>query len=460
VLLSGVAPDKPPLLFYTIGVAFLALGRVEIAARLAGLIAGVISVALVAALRPDRSWIAAIVMALSPFAILFSPTAFLDPLMVMFALASLVAATRRRPGWAGVLLGLAVATKVQALVFLPLVFVIQNLESRFQPDAHKPARALTPFGVWVVRFIVGLMAPLVIVLLWDRLRGGTPFWVQQTINYGGIRPIYASEVLPRLDGWASFLPYFFGTPMLIVLAVGLPLLLAYDLTRGTRTWVAMLDLMLIAFALGYFFLHWLLAFPVWDRYLLGLVPVMCLLIGRLASLAADWLRQPIHSPLMADLVIVSLVLALLVTPALQAGQSALPVGGDHGPHDGIDRMADTMRGFPYGTVIYDHWLGWTLRYYLWDAHAYIAYFATPQSLAEDLHVFGRTSPRYIVFPANESTARIEREIGAEGFALSPVLSSQDRHGQTTFTLYRIGPRLETRILEQAGILQTSNVPTH
>jgi hypothetical protein len=119
-----------------------------------------------------------------------------------------------------------------------------------------------------------------------------------------------------------------------------------------------------------------------------------------------------------------------------------------------------MRGFPYGTVIYDHWLGWTLRYYLWDAHAYIAYFATPQSLAEDLHVFGRTSPRYIVFPANESTARIEREIGAEGFALSPVLSSQDRHGQATFTLYHISPRLETRILEQAGIFQTSNVPTH
>jgi len=68
----------------------------------------------------------------------------------------------------------------------------------------------------------------------------------------------------------------------------------------------------------------------------------------------------------------------------------------------------------------------------------VAYFATPGWLAEDLHVFGRASPRYIVFPADESTARIEREIAPEGFGLMPVLSTHDRHGQPTFTLYRIG----------------------
>ncbi len=58
-LLAGATPDKPPLLFYTQAVAFLVLGHVEVAARLAGLIAGVVSVALV--------WRLALIIPLAPF---------------------------------------------------------------------------------------------------------------------------------------------------------------------------------------------------------------------------------------------------------------------------------------------------------------------------------------------------------------------------------------------------------
>jgi len=144
-LLALAAPDKPPLLFYLMAVAFFVLGHAEVAARLIGVMAGVISVAAMWQLaqfchseskesfphgtetlrsaQGDRfrgpangSGIAALAMTLSPMAIAFSPTAFLDPLMVMFALASLVAVTRRRPGGSGVLLGLAAATQVQALI--------------------------------------------------------------------------------------------------------------------------------------------------------------------------------------------------------------------------------------------------------------------------------------------------------------------------------------------------------
>ena len=468
-LLALAAPDKPPLLFYLMAVAFFILGHTEVAARLLGLMAGVLSVALMWQLvrfchserseeslprgtktlrsaqgdlfrgLANDSGIAALAMALSPMAIAFSPTAFLDPLMVMFALASLVAVTRRRPGWAGAFLGLAAATKVQALIFWPLtmayamVVYLSNHPATQTPDFPK-SRCL---GVFVFRFLLGLALPLIAVLAWDRLRGGVPFWVQQTINYGGIRFAYASEVMPRLMAWLYFLPYFFGWPLLAALVIGLPALLIYDLTRGAQTRAATLDLILITFVLGYFFLHWQLAFPVWDRYIFGLVPVMCLLVGRLASLLVSWLYKWLRSPHAAGCVAVALVLSMMIIPAAQAAQNQLPVGGDHGPHDGLDRVADYLRGYSYGTVVYDHWLGWTLRYYLWEARVYVAYFATPQALAEDLHVFGRTSPRFIVFPAHESTARIEHAIAAEGFALAPVLFTKDRHGQATFTVYRI-----------------------
>lgn len=433
VLLSGVAPDKPPLLLYTMAATFAALGRTEVAARLVGLTAGVISVALAWAARPDRSSrpvrssAAAAAMALSPFAISFSPTAFLDPLMAMFALASLAAALHKRPGWAGAFLGLAAATKLQALIFLPLIAACGALVCGSLRRS------------WASRsFLVGLLIPLAAVLAWDRLRGGAPFWIQQTINYGGIRLAYPSEVAPRLAGWASFLPHLLGWPMLATAAIGLPLMLIHDLTRGARTRAAALDLILATFATSYFLVHWLLAFPVWDRYLLGLAPVACLLIGRLAELAAGVLQRIARwRGLRAERVILIIVVALLAVPAAQAWQSAAPVGGDHGPHDGIDRVAAFFEGLPSGAVVYDHWLGWMLRYYLWDADVYIAYLATPQALAEDLHVFGRSSVRYIVFPANESTTRVERAIAPEGFGISPVLSTRDRRGRLTFTLYRI-----------------------
>ncbi len=468
-LLALAAPDKPPLLFYLMAVAFFILGHAEVAARLIGVMAGVLSVALMWQLAQlchferseqtfpcgkgtlhfaqddifrglaNGSGIAALAMALSPMAIAFSPTAFLDPLMVMFVLASLVAVTRRRPGWAGVFLGLAAATKLQALIFGPLaaagaiVVNSHNSQATQTPDVLRSRRP----GVLVLRLLLGLALPLVAVLVWDRLRGGEPFWIQQTINYGGIRFVYASEVMPRLTAWLYFLPFFFGWPLLAALAIGLPVLLIYDLTRGARTWAAVFDMVLVAFALGYFFLHWLLAFPVWDRYIFGLVPVICLLIGRLASLLIGWVEKWLRSPHAAGLVAVALVFSMAIPSAAQAMQSQLPIGGDHGPHDGVDRVSDYLRGYPYGTVVYDHWLGWTLRYYLWDSRIYVAYFDAPQALAEDLHVFGRTSPRFIVFPANESTARIERAIVAEGFILSPVLSTQDRRGQPTFVVYRI-----------------------
>jgi 4-amino-4-deoxy-L-arabinose transferase-like glycosyltransferase len=442
-LLAQVAPDKPPLLFYLMAGAFFVVGRVEVAGRLIGLMAGTLSVPLMwrlALISPapfSQNWakgetsaiVAAAAMALSPFAILFSPTAFLDPLMLALVLASLVAVTRKRPSWAGLWLGLAVATKVQALIFLPLTVGLF-----YHQDAKAPS--LKSWGLGA--FVVGLMIPLGAVLAWDRLRGGTPFWIQQTINYGGIRPIYSSEVMPRLIGWSGYLPYLLGWPMLIALAIGLPLLLVYDLTRRARTASAVLDLMLMTFTLGYFFLHWLLAFPIWDRYLLGLVPVMCLLVGKLVGWAVPVAQdgQPRGLPL-REAGIVVLVIALMVPSAVQAWQSALPVGGDHGTQDGIDQVTDYVRQFPYGTVVYDHWLGWALHYYLWDARTYIAYFATPQTLAEDLRVFGRTSPRFIVVPSNESTLRIVRAIAVEGLALSPVLTTQNRRGQPTFTLYRI-----------------------
>ncbi len=487
-LLASVPVDKPPLAIYAMAASLFVFGHSEIAARLPNLIASVVSVALVwrwgqglrrppskrsgrgsafvacprsaaegvrsSSLAPHASSFAALAMALSPFNIAFGGTAFLDPLMVAWGLAACVAAARGRAGWAGILLGLACATKVQGLLFAPLVLMSQMFRTRMNADcaekiresAFTPALRRTQCGAYVrvyVRPLIslgsGLATIVLLVFLWDAAREGTPFWLQQTINYGGIRAAFAGEVAPRLGGWLGLLTHFFGPIAGVILLIGVLILLVNALTREARARAAAIDLLLIAYTLGFFALHWLLAFPVWDRYLLILVPVGAMLAGRVATLTVDLLAARGQSAgWLAVQPIVLGVLAFAILPfAAQAARSEVAVGGDHGPHDGIDQVAAYLRGLPVGTVVYDHWLGWEFDFYLWDASLYRAYFETPADLAHNLCVFGQASTRYVVIPAGESPAKIARAIGAAGFALTPVQTPVDRFGRPSFAVYRV-----------------------
>ncbi len=465
LLLTGVPVDKPPLLIYLTALSFFVFGQSELAARVPDLLASVITVPLLYQLTrrywPSRRLIElpALLLALSPFAILFAPTAFLDPAMVMFGLASLVAASRGRAGWAGVLLGLSFATKVQGLFFAPLVPVFWS-RSQIVVSSSRSTRLLRghlviwshPIGalrsrdasqsschsIW--RFVLGFTAVALLVVAWDRTRGGLPFWVQQTINYGGIRLIFASELAPRFTGWLSFLPYFFGPLVGLIGLIGLPLLLYRDVARDARrairdarTRAAWIDLWLLAYAIGFFALYWLLAFPVWDRYLLMLVPITALLIARSIHLVTKISRLSISPSFLLSLIIIA-----ILPFSLAAAESQYPIGGDHGANDGIDQVANYLKSLPSGTVVYDHWLAWELGYYLGDGFAYLAYFDTPAALTDDLRVFAAGGDdRYVIFPAGEAPDKVIDSIGQVGYTLTPVLETKNRFDETSFTVYRI-----------------------
>jgi 4-amino-4-deoxy-L-arabinose transferase-like glycosyltransferase len=479
LLLTGVPVDKPPLLIYLSALSFFVFGQSELAARVPNLIASVVSVVLVWRLglshlgfsrlgtgrlgtgklggnRPTNQFttdqstnyqssnyqfaelLPPLLFALSPFAILFAPTAFLDPTMVMFGLASLVAASRGRAGWAGIWLGLSFATKVQGLFFLPLIPVFWS-----RHGSKETSRSISPSLRPSVSFAVGLAIVAACVLLWDRTRGGLPFWVQQSINYGGIRTIYASELGPRLTGWLDFLPYFFGPFVGLLGLVGLPLLLRRDLTRDARTRAAWIDLWLLTYTIGFLALHWLLAFPVWDRYLLILAPIAALLFGRSLLLvflsSCLIIAKPSHLPRPSSLLLALVVLAMLPFSVV-AARSGYPIGGDHGANDGIEQVAGYLKSLPSGTVVYDHWLAWQLDYYLGEGFAYLAYFETPAALADDLRVFAGQGDRYVIFPVRESPDKVIDAVEQVGYTLTPVFESRSRFGQTSFTIYQIVKR--------------------
>src|SRR4029077_8633573 len=109
-LLAGVVVDKPPLAFYLTALSLWTIGPNELAARLPELWASLASVALLYALGrqlygANAGHLAAWLLALSPFGILFSITAFIDPLLTAGVLWALLAASRGR--WRTLALALA-----------------------------------------------------------------------------------------------------------------------------------------------------------------------------------------------------------------------------------------------------------------------------------------------------------------------------------------------------------------
>lgn len=436
-LLVGVPIDKPPLLIYLNAISFYVFGQSELAARVPNLIASVVSVVLVWRLVTGQlssqsanlptyqftNLLPPLLVALSPFAISFAPTAFLDPMMIMFGLASLVAASCGRSGWAGVLLGLSFATKVQGLFFALLVVVFSRLGNK--DTRHSVPPSLHRSISQALHLALGFVSVALLVLAWDRARGGLPFWQQQTINYGDHRLIFLNELAPRLIGWLSFLPYFFGPFVGVIGLIGLPRLL--------RT--SQRDRLLLLWLLAMLALHWLFDFPIWDRYVLLLVPIAAVLIGRaLGHLVTSSLLH-----LVAPSLILAIITIVVLPFSAAAAESQYPIGGDHGANDGIDQVAVFLKTLPSGTVLYDHWLAWELGYYVGEGFVYVSYFDTPAALQDDLRVFGGAQ-RYVIFPGHESPAPVNAAIGEVGYTLSPVFTTQNRFGQTSFTVFKIIPR--------------------
>ncbi|MGD9146956.1 MAG: glycosyltransferase family 39 protein [Anaerolineae bacterium] len=459
--------DKPPLHPYLLALSFLlsappsasgVSGGHETAARLPSLLASMASIGLVyalgVALYDDRrvGLLAALLVALSPFDLLFASTAFTDPLMTALVLGALLAAAVDRPGAAGLLIGLAVATKQQGVFFLPLVVAVGILTPRpTQVASQNPGRREGSWAgralgwlkrLWAqrwLRFSLGFGSIVAGVLWWDTARLQRPGFLEQSfISYGGLGPAQPGSLAERAVEWLH-LAGAFWSPWLIAL---LSLALACWLVGGLKGWWLgwnKLDLALALYLVAYLLLHWLVGFQVWDRYLLGLVPLVALLAARAlvvlgAAIPSTW-GQRVY------VVAVSLLLvASLSGPVVRAVRSELPVGGDHGAYDGIDHLATYMRTqAPPGSVLYHYWLGYHYRFYLYDAAQRLHWYPDLEDLARDAHVY-RREPRYIALPSFRDTAPVEAALAEAGIRLEPVYETVRRDGSVSFRLYRLeGP---------------------
>ncbi|MBZ0303039.1 MAG: glycosyltransferase family 39 protein, partial [Anaerolineae bacterium] len=163
-LLHGVL-DKPPLTIYADALSMMVVGvttlpdgvltldahRGEFAARLPGTLASLVLVAVMFPLTRrlyPRAGVfpalaAMLLMALSPYALAFSATAFTDGLMLLCLALALWMSAAGRWGWAGFWLAVGFGCKQQALLYVPLVAAVLWIAR--QTDYHRAGTLACPY---------------------------------------------------------------------------------------------------------------------------------------------------------------------------------------------------------------------------------------------------------------------------------------------------------------------------
>ncbi|MGQ0600363.1 MAG: ArnT family glycosyltransferase, partial [Anaerolineales bacterium] len=209
-LLAGLVVDKPPLPFYLNALSLALIGPTPFAARLPTFFASLISLALLYRLArrlygPRVALLAAWLFALSPFAILFSITLFLDPLLTVFVLLGWWMCAEKRARAAALAFALAFAVKQTALFFIPLGLALALTRLPQQAQWRDAAREM-----WrLVRpVVIGLLIVFALTLAWDAARQPPiGVWTQGYADNAPNRLIRAGEVLPRAAAWLELLGY-------------------------------------------------------------------------------------------------------------------------------------------------------------------------------------------------------------------------------------------------------------
>jgi hypothetical protein len=443
IFLKNVIVDKPPLFLYTLAFFFKVFGPEETAARLPNMLASLASIVIVyemALVLFDRrvATMSALFLAFSPFDIQFAPTAFTDPLMVTLALAACLLALKERYLGAGVVMGLSVMTKPLAVFFLPLLLFFAAL-----PLTEEGWRRR--FGGVGLRLVLGFMAVILAVVCWDVIIrvNCINFLSASAARYGGLRLVPLERILPRVQGWMRQLQYLTGSqPLNVLLIAGIPALLCYSLWRRRtgRGWL--FDWALTSFLLYFVALHAFLSFSIWDRYVLGLAPIVAILLSRVVLLPYDVFfkgegfgrRKAIYF---------SVLVAFLVVTLLQPTQIALrygfPVGGDHGAFQGIEDVANYFRGnVPAGSVVFHKWLGWHYSFYMFDLPLEFYYYPSHEFVRDTAWRLS-TYEKYIVFPSWTSSDELGSLLKDGGWELREMYRTYRSDGTVSFTIYRIQP---------------------
>jgi 4-amino-4-deoxy-L-arabinose transferase-like glycosyltransferase len=440
--------DKPPLTLYVLAASLRLFGVSEVALRLPGMIASGLLIPVTYGFarqgaNPRIAVLAATLVALSPFAIAFGPTAFTDGWLALWLVAAGWAALAGRPLATGVLLGLAVATKQQGVLAVPLILPLLALNV---PSGRRWRAYLTTFGLALLGFAL-ILAP---VTWWDSLRwhNRPSFWDRSLQTYGGLILAPIRDWPTRAVAWGGQLRYLFGLPglgwaALGVLVLGSPARLPRPADRAV--W---LERVLALYVAGYLALHVVVTFQPWDRYLLPLVPLLCVLMAhRVVRLHQRIRGTPVPPGVQIARRNAFYLVALALTTALLwggwlAASGDLPAGSNGGVYEGVAAAAQFVRHQDADAVIHYRRLGWHLDYYLFDAPQERRWYGDAIKLASDAGETGVSEPdrtQWLVLPEwdTPSLPELQVALARQDLRLETAARILDGNDSATITIYRL-----------------------
>ncbi len=497
-MLERVAVDKPPFFLYALARWFQWFGASDASGRSLNVLLSFLTLFILWRLArriygPRVGLWSLAFFALSPFAISFAPTMYIDPMLTLWIVLALWAASYRLGLLAGLALGMGFATKQNALLFIPLIFpalflgrrprwkvkVISNQLSVISEQARDRylAPLITDYSL-LITFPAGFGYLVYKVWQWDHWRilpADIPdFWTQAWRSYGGLGLVAPPDWPARAAAWWEVGRWWGGFSVGTVVVVGLGLAAAWAAWRAVKSqshqssvishqlrkpslialplitdncllitdyWT----LLLAGFTFAYFILHIIFSFQPWDRYLLPLAPLTAMLSARGAVTLWDAARawKGIWRWGLAAALALTLGLG-----AVRAAAARIPVGGDHGAYSGLLAVADYLNENvpPYHGVIYQRWLGWQWNWYLWHREDRV-YWADEAMLVDDLASDRYGYARFVVFPAwhlDEKPA-LDAALAPLGLRLEERLRVKDgASGELRFVVYEIEPHIRLR----------------
>jgi len=237
------------------------------------------------------------------------------------------------------------------------------------------------------------------------------------------------------------LTYTTASPILnTVFIAGLPFLLGYGMiNQRSNTYH---DWVFTLFILGFLLVHAWFSFQVWDRYLLGLVPFLALLLARISILPwvilkQFWLDQQANFlPAAGFLFSLALILLLALTlaqPVQNAVNGRYPLGSHSQALSGIEQIVAYLQGNTNADItLYHRWLGTHWRFYLWNYPYDLQYWSSPDQLAS------HAKPGHLIaFPSWHSDTEARLALEEAGFDLHELARSYTPLGNPSVVLYQI-----------------------
>lgn len=439
-LLISEPVDKTPLTFYTnaLALVFFAVDsddnsvlqldalKGEFAGRMPSVLMSVMLVAVVIQLAKSISgnnraaYLAGLLTALSPFRIVFAPTAFTDLPMLLFGAIALLMAVKHKPGWAGFWFIVSLSAKPQIIFYLPLILGVLLIHS-YKTDTihHVPTRFL--------RFFIPVVIGIGILWAWDNVRianGAESFYLLGQSRYTATMFTPLSDYPARFLLWWETVQYLFGHGVITGLIIVYAIIRLFLNRRSNAS--APTFLLLWGWVIAFFMAHTILTLNLFDRNQIVLLPVIIVLV----SCETKYIFRRGGFETLPYIFVFLLILFF----AIQATFWQLPIGGDDGRHDEIDELADYLNSKPVATVIYDTWLDWELDYYMgqWTNKRRVFY-PTPELLIRDALLLDEHGTRYFVAPSDRDVSEWLSTLDNAGFSV------ELDYEMTNFVVYSLMP---------------------